>query len=82
MVCHVRHDDNGDRTRRNGQLMKKYMVQVTESIHHCYLIEADDHADAMERYYELSDDDLTALDLDGSAGWDKPWDVAEVEGDK
>lgn len=61
--------------------MKKYMVQVTESINHCYLIEADDPDDALEKYYGLSDDDLTALDLDGGSEWEKPWDVAEVEGD-
>jgi hypothetical protein len=60
--------------------MKKYIVQVTESINHRYLIEADDPDDALEKYYELSEEDLYALDLDGGSEWEKPWDVAEVEG--
>jgi hypothetical protein len=61
--------------------MKKYIVQVTESINHRYFIEADNADDAMEKYYELSEDDLYVLECDGDSEWEKPWDVAEVEGD-
>lgn len=59
--------------------MKKYMVRVTESINHDYLVEAEDEEGALEAYYSLSDDELKSKDLDGDSDWDKPWEVYEVQ---
>lgn len=60
--------------------MKKFMVRVTESVNHDYLVEAENEDEAVEAYYRLSAEELKTKDLDGCGDWDKPWDVAEYEG--
>ena len=60
--------------------MKKFMVRVTESVNHDYLVEAENEDEAVEAYYRLSAEELKTNDLDGESDWDKPWDVAEYEG--
>lgn len=55
--------------------MPKYLVRVTESINHDYLIEADNEDDALNIYYSYDDDQLKSLDIDGDVSWDRPWDV-------
>ena len=60
--------------------MKKFMVRVTESINHDYLVEAENEDEAVEAYYRLSAEELKTNDLDGESDWDKPWDVVEYEG--
>jgi hypothetical protein len=61
-------------------MMKKWMVLVTESISHCYEVEAEDKDGALEAYYRLTSEQLESEDLDGSADWDVPWDISESEG--
>jgi hypothetical protein len=58
--------------------MKKYIIQVTESINHQYEVEAEDEDGALEAYDRLTDTQLKTRDLDGDSGWDRPWDVTEV----
>jgi hypothetical protein len=58
--------------------MKKYIIQVTESINHQYEVEAEDEDGALEAYDRLTDAQLKTRDLDGDSGWDRPWDVTEV----
>lgn len=58
--------------------MKKYIIQVTESVNHQYEVEAKDEDGALEAYYRLTDAQLKTRDLDGDSGWDRPWDVTEV----
>ena len=60
--------------------MKKFMVRVTESVNHDYLVEAENEDEAVEAYYRLSAEELKTNDLDGESDWDKPWDVVEYEG--
>ena len=60
--------------------MKKFLVRVTESINHDYEIEAETEEDALSIYYSYDNDQLKALDLDGSSDWDThPWEVEETE---
>jgi hypothetical protein len=58
--------------------MKRYIVQVTESINHSYEFEVETEQDALDAYDRLTEAQLKSRDLDGSSGWDKPWDVYEV----
>lgn len=58
--------------------MKKYIVQVTESINHSYEFEAENEEAALLAYERLTDMQLKSRDLDGDSSWDRPWDVYEV----
>ena len=59
--------------------MAKYLVQVTESVNHQYEIEADSEEEALEKYHNLTNDELTSRDLDGQSDWEPhPWDVSEL----
>ena len=58
--------------------MKKYIIQVTESVNHQYEVEAEDEDSALEAYDRLTETHLKTRDLDGDSGWDRPWDVTEV----
>jgi hypothetical protein len=58
--------------------MKKYIVQVTESINHSYEFEAENEEEALLAYERLTDMQLKSRDLDGDSSWDRPWDVYEV----
>ena len=58
--------------------MKQYLVRVTESINHDYLIEADNADNAVLIYESYNSSQLRELDLDGEATWDKPWDAEET----
>jgi hypothetical protein len=58
--------------------MKKYIIQVTESVNHQYEVEAEDEDGALDAYDRLTDAQLKTRDLDGDSGWDRPWDVTEV----
>jgi len=60
--------------------MKQFMVRVTESINHDYIVEAEDEEGALEAYYKLTNDELKTKDVDGDSAWDRPWDVYEIEG--
>ena len=57
--------------------MKKYIVQVTESINHSYEFEAENEEEALLAYERLTDVQLKSRDLDGDSSWDRPWDVYE-----
>lgn len=61
----------------NGD-MKKYIVQVTESINHQYEVEAENEEQALDAYDRLTEVQLKTRDTDGDSGWDRPWDVYEV----
>ena len=58
--------------------MKKYIVQVTESINHQYEFEVETEQEALDAYDRLTEAQLKSRDLDGDSGWDRPWDVYEV----
>ena len=58
--------------------MKKYLVKVTETVHHEYEVEATSEDGALDAYDKLTEDELAQLDLDGSTSWDVPWDVEVV----
>ena len=58
--------------------MKKYIVQVTESINHQYEIEAENEDGALDAYDRLTEAQLKSRDIDGDSGWDRPWDVSEA----
>jgi hypothetical protein len=58
--------------------MKRYIVQVTESINHSYEFEAENEEEALIAYDRLTEAQLKTRDLDGDSGWDRPWDVYEV----
>jgi hypothetical protein len=58
--------------------MKRYIVQVTESINHSYEFEAENEQDALDAYDRLTEAQLKTRDLDGDSGWDRPWDVYEI----
>ena len=58
--------------------MKKYIVRVTETIHHEYEVAATSEEGALVAYDKLTETDLVELDLDGSVGWDVPWDVEVI----
>lgn len=58
--------------------MKRYIVQVTESINHSYEFEAENEEEALLAYDRLTEAQLKTRDLDGDSGWDRPWDVYEV----
>jgi len=58
--------------------MKRYIVQVTESINHSYEFEAENEEEAVLAYERLTDMQLKSRDLDGDSSWDRPWDVYEV----
>jgi hypothetical protein len=56
--------------------MKKYIVRVTETINHEYIIEADSPEEAEQVYYSYEDSDLQNFDIDGQAMWDThPYDI-------
>ena len=57
--------------------MKRYIVQVTESINHSYEFEAENEEEALLAYERLTDVQLKSRDLDGDSSWDRPWDVYE-----
>jgi hypothetical protein len=57
--------------------MKTYIIKVTENISHSYEIEAESEEAALEIYDSFDDHDLKTKDLDGSVGWDSPWEVEE-----
>lgn len=59
--------------------MKKFMVRVTESINHDYIVEAENEEEAVEAYYRFNNDELKTKDVDGDSSWDRPWDVYEIE---
>jgi hypothetical protein len=57
--------------------MKTYEVQVTETINHIYIFEANSSEEALLAYERLDNDQLKTLDHDGMSCWDsKPWDIA------
>jgi len=58
--------------------MKRYIVQVTESINHSYEFEAENEEEALLAYERLTDMQLKSRDLDGDSSWDRPWDVYEI----
>ena len=58
--------------------MKKYIVQVTESINHQYEVEAENEDGALDAYDRLTGAQLKSRDIDGDSGWDRPWDVSEA----
>jgi len=58
--------------------MKKYIVQVTESINHQYEVEAENEDGALDAYDSLTEAQLKSRDIDGDSGWDRPWDVSEA----
>lgn len=58
--------------------MKKYIIQVTESINHQYEVEAENEEEALLAYDRLTEAQLKTRDLDGDSGWDKPWDIEEI----
>jgi hypothetical protein len=58
--------------------MKKYVVQVTESINHQYEFEAENEEEALLAYDRLTEPQLKTRDIDGDTCWDRPWDVYEV----
>lgn len=59
--------------------MKTYEVQVTETINHIYIFEANSSDEALLAYEQLDNDQLKTLDQDGQSCWDsKPWDIAIV----
>jgi hypothetical protein len=54
----------------------KYLVRVTETINHDYVIEAESEEDATNVYHNYTMEQLTELDQDGQSSWDAyPWDV-------
>jgi hypothetical protein len=56
----------------------KYRVQVTESINHSYLIEADSREDARAIYQNFNNEELKTLDEDGESFWEShPWEIEE-----
>ena len=58
----------------------KYTLRITESINHDYEIEASCEEVALEIYQSYDDEQLKALDLDGSSDWDTyPWDITTEE---
>ena len=59
--------------------MKKYLVEVTESINHQYEVEAENEHDALIAYEQLTEAQLKSRDLDGQSGWDRPWNIEEIE---
>jgi hypothetical protein len=57
----------------------QYRIQVTESINHSYLIEAESPEDAIAIYHNYNDTQLKELDQDGDSDWEPhPWDIEEV----
>lgn len=58
--------------------MKKYIIQVTESVNHTYEFEAENEEEALLAYDRLTETQLKTRDLDGDSGWDRPWDIEEV----
>lgn len=58
----------------------KYLVRVTETVNHDYLIEAPSEDEALSIYYSYGENELAELDLDGQGDWDThPWEVEQVE---
>lgn len=56
----------------------KYRVQVTETINHEYIIEANSREDARAIYQSYDRVQLSDLDLDGQSVWDShPWEIEE-----
>lgn len=58
--------------------MARYLIRVTESINHDYLIEADSRDDALSIYASYTSEQLVELDTDGDSCWNSPWDVEEL----
>lgn len=59
--------------------MKKFLIRVTETINHDYVVEAENEDDALEVYYSYDDEQLENLDKDGTRDWEKPWEVEEIK---
>ena len=57
----------------------KFLVRVTESVNHDYLIEATDEEEALRIYESYTSEQLRELDIDGDRSWDRPWDIERVE---
>jgi hypothetical protein len=56
----------------------KYRVQVTETINHTYLIEANSRENARAIYQNYDRVELSDLDQDGASVWDShPWEIEE-----
>lgn len=62
--------------------MKRFLVQVTESINHSYEIEAETEEEAVNIYHSYNNVQLKVRDLDGQADWDAhPWTVDDITDD-
>lgn len=59
--------------------MKRWLVRVTESINHDYVVEAETREEALAVYENFDWRELSAKDIDGDSSWDSPWDVEEYE---
>lgn len=58
----------------------KYRLQITETINHVYEIEAPDEDTARAIYEHFTNEELAALDVDGTSEWEThPWDVERME---
>lgn len=54
----------------------RYLVRVTETINHDYVIEAESEEEATNIYQNYTMEQLRELDQDGQSSWDSyPWDV-------
>ena len=60
--------------------MKKYYIQVTETVNHAYVIEAESEDEAISIYDSYDGEQLAELDVDGACDWDAhPWDIEEMK---
>ena len=58
--------------------MPKYLVRVTETVNHDYVIEAESEEQATSIYQNYTMEQLRELDCDGQASWDiYPWQVED-----
>lgn len=54
----------------------KYRLQISESVNHDYIIEANSEEDAIKIYHNYTTEQLQELDLDGQSMWEPyPWDI-------
>jgi hypothetical protein len=58
--------------------MKRYLIRVTQSINHDYLIDAESLNEALFQFEFFSADDLKKKDVDCESSWGKPWFVEEI----
>jgi hypothetical protein len=57
-----------------------YLIEVTETRNHAYIVEAASEDLAQDAYQEMTEDDLRALDLDGQSSWDSyGWNVQPAD---